>query len=68
MKNTNEITGYKNIRIDYYTGTGGSELVAKLLADKLKNENRHIEVNRIYRDNIKKVEKLEINYYIPPFI
>ena len=54
----------KNIRIDYYTGTGGSELVAKLLADKLKNETLNVEVNRIYRDNIGKVEKLEIDYYI----
>ena len=26
----------KNIRIDYYSSTGGSEWVAKLLADKLK--------------------------------
>ena len=44
MKNTNTITGaeYKNIRIDYYSGTGGTELAAKLLADKLKNENRTI--------------------------
>ena len=34
------VTNMKNIRIDYYTGTGGCELVAKLLADKLKNENQ----------------------------
>jgi len=54
----------KNIRIDYYTGTGGSELVAKLLADKLKNDSRNVEINRIYRDNIKDVEKLETDYYI----
>ena len=60
MKNTE--TGYKNIRIDYYTGTGGSKLVAELLADKLKHENQNIEVNRIYRDNIKKVEKPETDY------
>ena len=66
MKNTNEITEpvYKNIRIDYYTGTGGSKLVAELLTDTLKNENCNIEVNRIYRDNIKEVEKLETDYYI----
>ena len=54
----------KNIRIDYYTGTGGSELVARLLAKKLKNENLHVEVNRIYRDNISKVENIETDYYI----
>ena len=54
----------KNIRIDYHTGTGGSELVAKLLADKLKSENLHVEVNRIYRDNIRGTEGLETDYYI----
>ena len=54
----------KNIRIDYYSGTGGSELIARLLAEKLKNENRNIEVNRIFRDNINEVEKLEADYYI----
>ena len=54
----------KNIRIDYYTGTGGSELVAKLLTDKLKNEKINVVVNRIYRDNINKFEKLEIDYYV----
>jgi flavodoxin len=54
----------KNIRIDYYTGTGGSKLVAELLADKLKNENLNVEVNRIYRDHINGVEKLETDYYI----
>jgi ferredoxin len=54
----------KNIRIDYYTGTGGSELVAILLADKLRNENIDVEVNKIFRDNIREVEKLETDYYI----
>jgi len=54
----------KNIRIDYYTGTGGSELVAKLLAEKLQGEDRKVEVNRIYRDHIQKAEKLQTDYYI----
>ena len=54
----------KNIRIDYYTGTGCSELVAGLLADSLKNENRNVLVNRIFRDNMNGVEKLETDYYI----
>ena len=62
MRNNNN--DMKNIRIDYYTGTGGSELVAKLLADKLKSKNINIEINRIYRDSINKVEKLNIDYYI----
>jgi ferredoxin len=57
----------KNIRIDYYTGTGSSELVASLLADKLKSENINVEVNRIYRDSIREVEKLETDYYILVF-
>ena len=54
----------KNIRIDYYTGTGGSEWIARLLADKLKNDHRNVVVNRIYRANISDVEKLEKDYYI----
>ena len=54
----------KTIRIDYYTGTGGSELIAELLAKKLEIQNINIEINRIYRDNIKEVEKLNADYYI----
>ena len=54
----------KNIRIDYYTGTGGTELVAKLLAKQLKDNNLNVEMNRIYRDNIKDVVNLETDYYI----
>ena len=54
----------KNIRIDYYTGTGGSKLIARLLADKLKNDNNNVEVNRIFRDNISEVKQLENDYYI----
>ena len=54
----------KNIRIDYYTGTGGSELIARLLADNLKKDNRNIEVDRIFRDNISEVKQLENDYYI----
>jgi len=52
------------IRIDYYTGTGGAKLVAELLAEQLKNAHHHVEVNRIYRDNINDVENLETDYYI----
>ena len=54
----------KNIHIDYHTGTGGSELIARLLADKLKNENCKVEVHRICRDNITEVKNLETDYYI----
>ncbi|MCL1969701.1 MAG: hypothetical protein FWF65_09185, partial [Bacteroidetes bacterium] len=54
----------QNIRIDYYTGTGGSQLVAELLADKLKKENLNVEVHRIYRAHLNEVEKLETDYYI----
>jgi len=53
-----------NIRIDYHTGTGGSELVARLLADKLKNDNINVEINRIFRNNISEVKQLETDYYI----
>ena len=54
----------KNIRIDYYTGTGGSEMVAKLLADKLKNDSQNVEINKIYRNNINDVQIIEYDYYI----
>ena len=54
----------KNISIDYYTGTGGCELVAKLLADKLKNSNTNIEIKRIYRNNIDDIVNIETDYYI----
>lgn len=53
-----------NIRIDYYTGTGGSEMIAKLLAGKLKTGNRNVTVNRIIRDEISGIDKLDIDYYI----
>jgi len=54
----------KKIRIDYYTGTGCSELIAGLLADQLKNGNLNVEVNRIYRDKIADVKSIETDYYI----
>jgi ferredoxin len=57
----------RNIRIDYYTGTGGSELVAKLLSDKLKSETYNVEINRIYRDNITNKKNIEVDYYILVF-
>jgi ferredoxin len=54
----------KNIRIDYYTGTGGTELSARLLANKLRSSDYHVEENRIYRDKISGIQKLETDYYI----
>ena len=54
----------KTIRIDYYTGTGGSELVARLLAEKLRAQNIDIEINRIFRDSINKVDELSVDYYV----
>ena len=54
----------KNIRIDYHTGTGGSEMVAKLLANKLNIHNMHVDVNRIFRDNIINIQTLDTDYYI----
>jgi ferredoxin len=54
----------KNIRIDYHTGTGGSKLVAELLAEKLKNNNTNVEVNRIFRDEISGISEISIDYYI----
>lgn len=54
----------KNIRIDYYTGTGGAKMTAELLAEKLKASNTNVEVNRIKRSNISGIDKLDIDYYI----
>ena len=54
----------KKIRIDYYTGTGGAKIVAELLAEQLKNSNLTVEVNRIFRDNIKDIVNLDTDYYI----
>jgi len=54
----------KNIRIDYYTGTGGSELIARLLADKLRSNGKNVEINRIFRDNVSEVKTFEYDYYI----
>jgi len=54
----------KKIIIDYYTGTGCSELVAGLLSEKLKNNNFDVEINRIYRKNITENKKLDVDYYI----
>ena len=54
----------KNIRIDYYTGTGGSKLVAELLAKELKTNNINVEVNRIYRDKIIGIDEIKADYYI----
>lgn len=53
-----------NIRIDYYTGTGGSKLIAQLLAEKLKINSKNVVVNRINRDEIFDIDKLNFDYYI----
>ncbi|MCL2416412.1 MAG: EFR1 family ferrodoxin [Bacteroidales bacterium] len=54
----------KNIRIDYYTGTGGSQLIAERLAEKLKTENNTVIVNRIYRADTKEPKTLDVDYYV----
>jgi ferredoxin len=57
----------KKIHIDYYTGTGGSKLVAELLAEKLTNNDVSVNVNRIKRDHINGIQKLSADYYILVF-
>ena len=57
----------KKIRIDYHTGTGGSKWVAELVAEKLKNNDVNVEINRIVRNNIKEVDELSIDYYVLVF-
>jgi len=54
----------KKIRIDYHTGTGGSKLVAELLAEKLKNSDVSVKVHRIIRDAISSIDELCVDYYL----
>ena len=54
----------KKIRIDYCTGTGGSKLVAELLAENLKKSNVTVEVNRIFRAETANIEEINTDYYI----
>jgi len=54
----------KKIRIDYCTGTGGSKLVAELLAEKLRKSNVTVEVNRIFRAKTTQIEEVNTDYYI----
>lgn len=55
---------FNNIRIDYYTGTGGSKWIANLLAEKLRVNDRNITVNRITRNKISGIDKPDVDYYI----
>jgi len=55
------------IRIDYCTGTGGSKLVAELIAEKLKNNNITAEVNRIFRAETTNIKEVSADYYILVF-
>jgi len=54
----------KRIRIDYCTGTGGSKLVAELVAEKLEKSNVTVEVNRIFRAETANIEEVNTDYYI----
>jgi len=68
MINNEQITKTdKLIRIDYYTGTGGSKLVAEKLSKKLKQNSFKVEVNRIVRDKIIDIQDVLIDYYILVF-
>jgi flavodoxin len=58
----------KNIRIDYYTGTGGSKLAAELLAEKLKMNEVNVKINRIFRAEINGIDEFELDYYILIFL
>lgn len=50
------------IRIDYYTGTGGSEMVAKQLAANLTAKGCAVTLNRIIRDKF--VPSDDFDYYV----
>lgn len=51
-----------NIRIDYYTGTGGSEMAAKQIAFELTAKGCVVALNRIIRDQF--VASDNFDYYI----
>jgi len=57
----------KKVRIDYFTGTGGSKLVAELLAEKLKKLNLSVVINRIFRAETTNIQELDADYYILVF-
>lgn len=54
-----------NVRIDYYTGTGGSERVAKRIAEELTDKGCSVKVNRIKRDEFVSDDSFE--YYVLVF-
>lgn len=51
-----------NIRIDYYTGTGGTEMVAKRVAAELVDKGCDIAVNQIVRDHF--IMDDSFDYYV----
>lgn len=51
-----------NIRIDYYTGTGGSKLIADRIAKELVAKGNRVKVNRIIRDQF--VVDDDFEYYL----
>lgn len=51
-----------NIRIDYYTGTGGAEMAAKQISAKLTTKGCSVEVNRIIRDEF--IDSDDFDYYV----
>lgn len=54
-----------NIRIDYYTGTGGSEMIAKKIAGELTAKGCSVAINRIIRDKF--IDNDDFDYYVLVF-
>lgn len=52
------------IKIDYYSGTNGSKLIAEKIAEKLTNAGKEVSISRINRDEIVKQSLENIEYYI----
>lgn len=53
------------IRIDYYTGTGGSERISRRIADELRHKGCDVSLNRIIRDKFSTEDTFD--YYILVF-
>lgn len=55
-----------NIRIDFYTGTGGTQMVARNIADHLRSQGCEVTLHRIVRDAFLPLNP-EVDYYVLVF-
>lgn len=56
----------KKVKIIYYTGTGGSKLIAELIKDRLINEDYYTLIERVSHDNVVNKELFDLIIIIFP--